>query len=373
MSAVGGKPISIMVLPTGPTEALPQFLMEMDGIWRDMSPPPQVRAQFSVTVIKSEINALLDEMASQMRRDVAPSRVPLVATLRQRYQDIIPAGIHDALQRALAAPGATPTLRIHMHTATEWIPWEILHDGTDFLGLRLPLARLPIMPTGPNLGAQQPRQVQRVYNLLGENTFDTPVAAALSSSWQATFDGLLPAAVQQVRLPGANGQANAYPNVDQFMMAAAQSDILHVTCHGDYDPADGRVFWTLNRFGQPGLNYRIRALFLNTLNLAHAPLIFGNACYSGRGGDTSNSLAPGFGAIFFEKGALAFIGTLAAITQPVAVSFARQFYQRLLGAPGMPVGQALWETKRYFAAQNSLDPSYLYYTLYGPAETRFVL
>lgn len=366
--------VEIMVLPTGSFNALPQLLLLDGGIWRDMSPPLATRALVSVEAIHEGINDLLTEVMSQMRGGAAPAWSVLRATFRQHYQMIMPTGVHMALQRALSegeAQGETPLLRFYIHPSTEWIPWEILHDGDNFLGLRFRIARLPITATGPDLSSTSPKQVDRAYNLLAKNVFNPSHAGQLMNGWKDTFSQLLSAGGES-RFP-ANGNGDDFPTVDTFMSAAVDADVLHITCHGGLKDDKGRVYWTLNHQSKLTFTFHINATILNDLNLTNNPLVFGNACDS-HAATGESGLTPGFGSIFFSQGALAFIGTFAPITQAMAVEFAQVFYRFLFGdsaAAPLPIAQALCEAKRHFAGQNAQDPSYLYYCLYGPGETVF--
>lgn len=372
------RTISIMTLPAGAPDALPQYYLEKDGVWRDVSHPLLLSSPISASTLRKQIGDLLLEMANQMRLNPIVSWAQLLAKLRECYKVILPEGIRAAIRDALAdAPpdSEAPLLRIHQHVAAEWIPWELLNDGENFLGLCFRIARLPIAPSGPRMDALVSRRVKRVFNLLGENVFDPPLSDELTRAWRATFSDLLPDSGQETRYPNHNANPLVFPDVDDFMIAASQGDIVHVTCHGDFSKTDNQLYWTLNRFSQQTFTYHITATILNDLNLTQAPLIFGNACYSSAAGESSVGLASGFGSTVFARGALAYIGAFAPITQAMAVKFARRFYETLLGdaqRAGVAVGQALLETKKFFKLQNETDPSYLYYTLYGAPETRFI-
>lgn len=367
--------VSIMVLPTGSNDALPQILLERNGVWQDMSPALEVRMLLSVPELRQRIDTLLVEMMSQIRSNVAPSWAAMRAACKKHYMDIVPSGVRQALQSAWAdADGDPPLLRIHTHISTDWIPWEILHDGVDFLGLRFQVARLPIMSKGPDLGQPGPRRVQRIYSFLGKNVF---AHLPLTQTWLNTFSFCVSPAVQLQSYPNQNGAGGVladFPDVDHLIDAANDGDVLHITCHGGLKDKDGQLFWTLDHTSSLTFSYHINATILSDLNLANRPLVFGNACASSLPGNGQDGLTPGFGALFFAQGALAFIGTFAPITQTMGVQFAVQFYRYLLGAagqPGVPVGRALFETKRTFSSQGENDPSYLYYTLYGPADATF--
>ena len=368
--------VSIMVTPTGSNDALPQVLLEQNGVWRDMSPPLDVRMLVSLPELRRRMDGLLMDMMAQMRINQAPSWAAMRAAFKRHYTAIIPSGVHQVLQDAAAQAGAEPPLlRIHTQSAAEWIPWELLHDGVDFLGLRFQIARLPITVKGPDLSYPNPHPVRQVYSFLGKNAFLPALAAQLNQEWQSTFTGLLSPAVQEKRYPAQPGTAASdYPNVDHLLAAADNGDILHITCHGGLKDKDGQYHWTLNHESIQVYSYHINNTLLSDFNPHAAPLVFGNACISSQPADGTDGMASGFGAQFFTQGALAFIGTFAPITQPMAVRFAHQFYACLLGGSGqqpLPVGQALYQAKQYFASQNETDPSFLYYCLYGPAETAF--
>ncbi len=79
-----------------------------------------------------------------------------------------------------------------------------------------------------------------------------------------------------------------------------------------------------------------------------------------------------FASEFLAGGASAFVGTLAPISNTIAVDFASEFYKHLLGKE-LPVGEALQETKRHFSTQAGADPSWLFYCLYGSPATRYKL
>ena len=69
---------------------------------------------------------------------------------------------------------------------------------------------------------------------------------------------------------------------------------------------------------------------------------------------------------------MAFVGTFAPVRKALAVEFAQRFYNNLLVSQ-MPVGQALWATKKQYVDEQATDPSWLFYCMYGPPETRFTL
>lgn len=371
------KRVSIMVLPNTPPEAPPQILLDQNGVWLDMMPDDQGNNALDIHEAKKEIDAYFQKIMAEV--EILPAHTAdnaaLKAAFATYYKKLVTTKVRDELfkaAQAAAVANEVPELIIHTHTFLEWIPWEMFHDGKDFFGMRFRIARLPIMRQVPDVSAKTV-SVQRVYNLLANNFLDAPQQAA----WQNTFNGILPAGHETTFPP-------PFPNVDNIVNAR-DADILHITCHGglrDPTTSDKEVYWTLDSQNMQRVNYELRTTMFDTdiVGYDNKPLVFGNACAStdaGGGTTRKNGLLPGYGASFFARGALNFVGTFAPITKTLAVEFARLFYQNLLGAggqPPLPIAQALWETKNHYRQTvHSPDPSYLFYCLYGPPDTEFHL
>jgi CHAT domain len=374
--------VALMILPdtTGSANEWPNILVEQAGMWRGM-PDLETRAGKSKKEIVDSLRTTLQQVMKQVA-DTAPGLPPNQWTgfgsyAQGLYRNLIPTHIHEVLHRALqwVVPN-TPVLRLHIHPRADWIPWELLHDDKDFLGLRFQIARLPIVERGPQLNGGQVRQVRHIYNLLAESVLVDP---PLQAEWQQTFA----AAVNQVtRLPGNFTPTADWP-VLQTLADAADADILHLTCHGGYQDDDG-TYWTLNDSKDSPFIHRLRVGIIRTqMGWLHnvKPLVFGNACASAAaaggaapGGNNPILATEGLSTAFFSEGALAFVGTFAPVSKRLAVNFASRFYQHLL-VQGEPIGQALWATKQEYAQANPRDndPSWLFYCLYGPPETQFQL
>lgn len=381
--------VSIMVLSAGTgEEAPPQFFVEQRGVWRDT---PLLRAGSFVSlketreIVDQQLNSLMSKVgkATNSGTDLPNFTVHLKRVFSGVYSTIVPQEIQAALKQALTIAKKraeetgeeeeVPILRIHFHSQMEWIPWEIMHDGINHLGLQFQIARLPIVPGGPDLEDNNVRRVKQIHNLLGQNVLLSH-SDPLFTVWRKTFDSLATPG-QEIQCP-ANG-CDDWPTVDHFV-EASRADILHLTCHGGLKDKRGQVYWTLNDKSEWPEQHRIYPDSVRMLSNLRAirPLVFGNACASIKGATndikegSEGGLTPGLGSAFFAQGAPNFIGTFAPTTKKVAIEFACEFYRRLLNEK-MPIGKALWSTKKYYQGKGENDPSWLYYCLYGLPETCF--
>jgi len=132
--------------------------------------------------------------------------------------------ILEAVDDALAA-GKIPALDIYFQGTAEWIPWELLHDGKGYLGLRFAVARHPIVQERMDLGVPRNRPVKKVCSYLGKEVLQDGVL----DGWKGTFAGFSATAGWEKRFPPADGAE--FPSLDQLDQAL-DAELIHVTCHG---------------------------------------------------------------------------------------------------------------------------------------------
>jgi CHAT domain-containing protein len=355
--------ISLMVTPTrldSNDEGPPQFYFLRGDVWHDV--PLAASTIGKPSEVKGSIEAVLNTIMSQP--GAGPGMGPLPA-LKAKFMQIWLKLVPERVQRELAelprSDNDPPCVMLYVHPTLEWIPWELMHDGTDFLGLRYVIARVPLVRRGPDTSVTQ-HTVARICTFLGEHVMDNKQVAA----WEVTFDGL-PPTVTVERYP-QNG--TPWPTADMVTQAAG-ADILHITCHGGIEDKVFDSVWTLNHQGLPHL-YGLGQPVVDQMSFAaQGPLVFGNACQSAIGPAAATGLTPGLAYSFFDHGAVAFVGAFAPLSKSLALSFPTTFYKHLL-SDGMNVGTALWCTKRDFKAASEDDPSWLFYCLYGSPNTQFV-
>jgi CHAT domain-containing protein len=357
--------ISLMAISAGSEPGIPpHILIEQDGVWQD-TPPIAAGPLVNLETLRDRLNLIVSQTIT--RAIVSEqAKEAMRAQGMALYQMILPQPVADLLTAKRQEGPAAPVLRIHVHEQYDWIPWEILHDGVDFLGLSFMVARVPIVATPPDTSHRTSHPVRSVRSLLAENVLDPAEFAA----WERTFDDIVTPPVTEHRIPAAAG--GGWPGLEQISEAKAD-DIFHVTCHGGLkDEQTGDFYWLINDTMSFSF-LQVTPTFVRGLDFSEKnPLVFGNACASATT-ESENRLSPGLATTFFSRGALNFVGTFAPITKELALEFPRKFYKRLLGDGDAPVAEALWATKKEYAEANTPDLSYLFYCLYGPPDTVFRL
>lgn len=365
--------LHIMVLPTTVTDGPPQVFFDDGGIWRETIPlqitASQTKLRQNIEIFLSGVMRQVGQMPPQ---PVSPQGVAFRNQFANLLQALLPREVRDAIKHvadeAERAGGPRPQLNVFFRAGTEWIPWELLYDGKDYLGLRFAIARLPIVAQATEVRPPRDRRVHKVYSLLAKDILPDPVLA----DWQSTFAPYAQNPTWECRFP-TNGGSD-YPTLAQLDQACS-ADVVHVTCHGGMkEPGQNEYFWTLDHQNPRYYDYRITPGIAQEARFSQRPLVFGNACVSVAAQPTDLTALQGFGASFMVGGALNFVGTFAPITKTMAVTFAKRFYARLFGTsqqPALPIGEALRATKESFAAENCPDPSYLFYCLYGPCDSTY--
>lgn len=362
--------VALMIPPTANDDAGLRILLQGRGLWRD-TPVVGAGGGVDINQVRARMATLVKDVAASKDdfKDLRGSlRIKGVAFLGQILDKQVQEVLRDVADAA--DPDDPPLLSIHLSAGNDWIPWELLHDGTDLLGLRFRITRVPIVATAPDMPIDVNHKLERVTSVLGQDVVKT--GNGEFDAWAKTFEGLLPDGVTaDLRPPDAGAEPT--DNTPIF----EETDILHVTCHGASDD-DGSA-WTL--FPGVTLNDRWRytvvardLVGVKSSLESRRPLVFGNACTSAGGAqDTAGTLDPGLAMAFFEGGAQNVIGTFAPIRKVMALPFARRFYETLLH-DGETISRALWKTKRSFVENpppDAHDATFLFYCLYGSPDTVF--
>ena len=227
---------------------------------------------------------------------------------------------------------------ICISTNERWIPWEILHDGHNFLGKRFLVFRLPridansqINSNNSNYSSNSSRnelQIDKiVIHIIGENIDENLTRKAKEAFVILKKD------------TGINVHEIERTSLLDLMKTMNAGDILHFTCHGHNDPC----YLQLTKEKNPEINLTIESFRNEDFKIKKGCSVFVNACGSA---DSTSILGEfsNFGIEFYKKGSKFFIGTLGCIPTEYAIEFAEEFYKSLSSVKIFPI--AFKKTKR---------------------------
>jgi len=164
--------------------------------------------------------------------------------------------------------------------------------------------------------------------------------------------------------------------VKQALVKPEENDILHFACHG---LAESSSIWNSGllmkgkmvggSYVQDDLSYEWTSMFADLHSLeASGPLVFLNACQSGRQGYNLTGTG-GFAQAFINAGASAFIGSHWSVGDQPALEFSETFYRELI-ENGHTIMDAV--SKARTAAKNKQEVTWLAYAVYADPYARIV-
>jgi adenylate cyclase len=288
--------------------------------------------------------------------DASAAADPLLRAARLIYNRLPP-----AIVQALAELPAGSSLLIDASDAE--LPWELAHDGEDYLALKYAVARRFLLAGPPRRNPGQPRR-QFASLIIGNPTGDLPGAdrevEELVRLLQAT-PGTAPPRILMRR--------RATRSAVLGELASGAYDLIHYSGHAFFDPA----------LPEPGglILARDELLIGPELeaNLGGRPFVFLNGCETARqqpgaaSGEGPDGLAylgrnsAGLAAAFVRGGAQAVTGTLWPVADPNAADFVLAFYRAALR--GVPAGEAMRQARRTTRAADPIDPLWASFVFYG--------
>jgi hypothetical protein len=271
--------------------------------------------------------------------------------------------ISDAMQRLIAESDCALTV-----TSNDLeLPWELMHDGDNFLCVKRAFARMPIgavFPRRTRPSRIRPRTPWRVLLIHADPHHADP-------------DRRLPAAQREVDaiaerlkslVPEQNIRILRPPEatVDALTQhfGSGDYDVIHYAGHAGFDPDDPTRSHLVVHEGDEFSADRIQKV------LEGRPVVFLNACDTSRAGNAEDSpgaglvaRAQGLASAFVYGGAHACVGSLWPVFDDTARDFAVSFYDRLFHR--QRIGEALAQARQQSRERNLDRLTWASYALYG--------
>jgi CHAT domain-containing protein len=276
------------------------------------------------------------------------------------YNLLVPNGMQRLLEETTPCPLTVSSNDLEL-------PWELMHDQTDFLCVKRPFARMPVGKTYPRHTRWIPPN-RTAWNMLliHSDPYDNlRDSHAEITEIQQIFNGL-----PQVNATLLDGD-QATGRLLTRHLSDGRYDLIHYAGHAGFDLAEPDQSFLLLHGEERFSADRIQKV------LDGRPVVFLNACNSSQTNNEDETAstdriamqAQGLASAFIYGGAQACVGAMWPIFDDSARALAVAFYQALLAR--QPVGEALCAARAFSRGKHSDRLTWAAYTLYG--DPRFKL
>jgi len=323
-----------------------------------------LRHYSQLSVSFSEIHKLCIEVTSLLNKSTKAGvlEIELIHNLKKTGQLLWDHLFTRAVKERLKE---TPIKDLILLTDEELIsiPWELLYTGDDFLCIKFNLGR--VIRTKGKSGPSSYRSFSTMPKMLiMANPTDDLKSAYLEGVYiKNQFDKRR----KDISIDFKS------THIDTFFVKKnlRDYDIVHFAGHCEYDKDDPKNSgWVLSN----GI-FNIQDIYALGETLSLPSLVFSNACHSAKFSDDSlgddyQERAYSLACAFLFSGVRHYIGTIRKIEDPVSLSFAREFYARLIS--GSPVGECVRLARLKLIKEYGITTiAWTSYLLYG--DPNFVL
>jgi CHAT domain-containing protein len=252
-------------------------------------------------------------------------QLELVKAGRYAYGHLIPARIQLLLEDSPA-----DHLRLDIDERLIDLPWELIHDGTEFLCLRYAVGRRLISDQSFLPPRYHPRSAQDTRVLIvADPTSDLPAARREGREVAHLLRDKCAMLVDEFTTSGMTKK--------DFLLSLKDYDIVHFAGHATHHASSPDESCLVFSDGE------IQAFEIARFIASRSPaVVFLNACWSAeelRDPDSYSPMMRGLGRTFLYAGVTAFLGYLVPVPDDSATHFAYSFYKAL--AQGQTIGESL--------------------------------
>lgn len=277
---------------------------------------------------------------------------------RRMYSLLIP----DAMQRLIDETDEFP---LTITSNNPELPWELLHDGTEFLCLKRTFARMPAQQTFPRRTRDSvvPGERRKTTVLLIHSVHGEPLQQAENeiNAIEAGLAKMTPAPAV-TKLTGSDVTASRLTDE----LSLGDYDLIHYAGHAGFESQRPERSYLLLSTGEHFRAERVQRL------LEGHPVVFLNACESsksapqvqGRSTGGTVAQAQGLASAFVYGGAQACVGSLWPVFDDTAADLAVEFYRQLI-EKRQRVGEALRRARVMSHSRQQDRTTWAAYALYG--------
>lgn len=278
-----------------------------------------------------------------------------LASIRAAGESLYRTALSDRVQQRLRTT-SVQYLRIHLDDDLIQVPWELAHDGTEFLGLHFATGRMVSTraKTSPTI-APMDASGEPVAVVVSNPTGDLPSAAQ---------EGRAVAGLLKEGFRGTVRHLEGPVTKAAFLAGLRGARVLHFAGHAQRGTASVRGGFRLSDgIATP------EEVAASVGNRAPA-LVFANSCHATGGG--WNESAQGvfnLASSLLMRGSQHFVGPMWETPDTDALSFALRFYENALA--GIPFGESVRLGRAALASNSKAPLSFAGYVLYGEPRSGF--
>jgi class 3 adenylate cyclase/TolB-like protein len=241
---------------------------------------------------------------------------------------------------------ARHTVRLHLEDTLVHVPWELCHDGQDFLGCRFSIGRMVAARADAAVPAPG-----------AESTEAVVVANPSGDLLHAEEEGRMVAALFEQAMPGRVVHKSGALTRAELLALAARARVLHFAGHiAKKSAAQDGGFLVKDGVVTPG---DLEA----ALGRGAPLLVFANGCHASTGERWQEGGASSLAQALLLAGVRHSLAPLWSVPDSDALSFALRFYEAALA--GVPFGEATRRARRALASSHTAPLSFAGYILYG--------
>jgi hypothetical protein len=263
---------------------------------------------------------------------------PLMSSCQGLFNEILP--LRQQEIRFIRDPLCDLKTALLIATNVPEVPWELLHNGTDFLGLRYEMGR-SLRARGPEW-----RPGRRVGNwqclIIADPTEDLPTAAVEAAAVKESLEA------KGIACDYLAGKDACFANVLNYLNSG-HYDIIHYSGHIGREEESHEFGFILNN-GQFFTASSIRT------HVRTPAIAFLNGCNSG-------AVVQGLTEAFLSTGAQMVVGSLFNTPSRGAAAFAKKFYADFLR--GVPAGEAMRQARLHVKEMENCGLSWACFVMYG--------
>jgi len=323
-----------------------------------------VRASEDIKVSMPEINDLSETIYSLLQKSTSPreDRKKLLSELDRAggelFEKLFPPTFRKRLKQSIQKD-----MIISIDDHLVHVPWELCHDGKEFLGLRFNLGR--VVSTHQEVREEKRRKVSSPLSMLVIYSGSKELAGAREESQRMVEE------VSGLDMNVAVNKLFSPKKPKEILDQLSGHDIIHFSGHSTYNPEDPETSgWDLERG-------RLEARSVFEIKEGPMPaLVFSNSCQSGqtapwRDKTKTHRSAFSLANAFLLNGVQHFIGSFHDVFDSTSVDMGIAFYRLLL--QGRSVGEALRSARgEVIESHGEQDLTWASYVLYGDPTTAYI-